>query len=74
MENNSFAAALDVPDLELAQKSSAVARAEREKRQLVQYILKVENDLKTMVIHAARQEETIRALKVKIEALGGTVE
>ena len=43
--NNDFAKALNVPDLEIAQRSSAIMRCEREKKQLASYIIKIEKEI-----------------------------
>ena len=58
-----FAKALNAPDLEMAKRSSALLSAEREKKQLVAYIVKIEKEQKLLCEHVKQQDAVILQLR-----------
>lgn len=64
-----FAKALETPDFEFAKRSAALMNAEREKKQLATYIVRLEKEQKMLCTHIQKQNGEIAELKAALKEL-----
>ena len=57
---------LGSPDIDLARRSSAVMKLEREKRKLAEHILRLETEERVLCEHIVEQNKIIAELKARL--------